>query len=239
MQVYKSQKKQGRKELSHMCFFLYCLMDSTARHNFSAAGPSNAAASPIAANSLDMPNLEDLTYFDDADDVGAEADINNLESIISNLYGTPRESLREAREATSARCSERPPQARRRFLQMIIHVLLVRKANNTEPLDHDDDIQKFVSPNIHSSSSGAQIRKQGDKTKNKDKGVSKMMRMLMEEKKEDDTGACIEKLDKVGWAAQNPMYDTALFLFGQSADYRKLWLHLKPESCRNWVKSVG
>nr|GEY50610.1 DNA mismatch repair protein MLH1 isoform X2 [Tanacetum cinerariifolium]GEY51239.1 DNA mismatch repair protein MLH1 isoform X2 [Tanacetum cinerariifolium] len=58
-------------------------------------------------------------------------------------------------------------------------------------------------------------------------------------KKEDDMGACIEKLDKVGWAVQDPMYDIALLLFGQSADYRKLWLHLKPESCGNWVKSVG
>nr|GEY15718.1 ribonuclease H-like domain-containing protein [Tanacetum cinerariifolium] len=48
-----------------------------------------------------------------------------------------------------------------------------------------------------------------------------------------------EKLDKVGWAAQDPMYDTALLLFGQSSEYRKLWLHLKPESCGNWVKSVG
>nr|GEY43189.1 hypothetical protein [Tanacetum cinerariifolium] len=51
---------------------------STAGHNsinstndFSAAGPSNAA----------MPKLEDLSH--DADDVGAEADINNMESIIS------------------------------------------------------------------------------------------------------------------------------------------------------------
>nr|GFB64533.1 putative ribonuclease H-like domain-containing protein [Tanacetum cinerariifolium] len=42
-------------------------------NNFSAAGPSNAA----------MPNLEDLSHSNDADDVGAEADINNLESIIS------------------------------------------------------------------------------------------------------------------------------------------------------------
>nr|GEU66874.1 hypothetical protein [Tanacetum cinerariifolium] len=63
---------------------------STARHNFinstndfSAVGPLNAAASPTAANSSDMLNLEDLTYSNDADDVGAEADINNLESIIS------------------------------------------------------------------------------------------------------------------------------------------------------------
>nr|GFB66062.1 putative ribonuclease H-like domain-containing protein [Tanacetum cinerariifolium] len=42
-------------------------------NDFSAAGPSNAA----------MPNLEDLSNSNDADDVGAEADINNLESIIS------------------------------------------------------------------------------------------------------------------------------------------------------------
>nr|GFA81302.1 putative ribonuclease H-like domain-containing protein [Tanacetum cinerariifolium] len=40
-------------------------------NDFSATGPSNAA----------MPNLEDLSH--NADDVGAEADINNMESIIS------------------------------------------------------------------------------------------------------------------------------------------------------------
>nr|GFD42132.1 hypothetical protein [Tanacetum cinerariifolium] len=62
-------------------------------NDFSAAGPSNAAASPTAANSSSqdaftsthdsyMPHLEDLTHSDDADDVGAEDDINNLESII-------------------------------------------------------------------------------------------------------------------------------------------------------------
>nr|GEV03983.1 hypothetical protein [Tanacetum cinerariifolium] len=43
-------------------------IDST--NDFSAARPSNAA----------MPNLEDLSH--DVDNVGAEADINNLESII-------------------------------------------------------------------------------------------------------------------------------------------------------------
>nr|GFA62726.1 hypothetical protein [Tanacetum cinerariifolium] len=59
-----------------------------------AAGPSNTAVSPTVANSSsqdastsshdsDMPNLEDLSHSDDANDVGAEADINNLESIIS------------------------------------------------------------------------------------------------------------------------------------------------------------
>nr|GFD20436.1 hypothetical protein [Tanacetum cinerariifolium] len=48
--------------------------------------------------------------------------------------------------------------------------------NNKDALidgkEHDDDIQKFVFSDIHSSSSGAQTRKQGDKTENKDKGKS-------------------------------------------------------------------
>nr|GEY49048.1 putative ribonuclease H-like domain-containing protein [Tanacetum cinerariifolium] len=48
--------------------------------------------------------------------------------------------------------------------------------NNKDALvngnEHDDDIQKSVSPDIHSLSSGAQTRKQGDKIKNKDKGKS-------------------------------------------------------------------
>nr|GFB32035.1 putative ribonuclease H-like domain-containing protein [Tanacetum cinerariifolium] len=63
-------------------------------NTFSAAGPSNAAASPthgkspcIDASQLlgdpEMPELEDITYSDDEDDVGAEADFNNLETSIT------------------------------------------------------------------------------------------------------------------------------------------------------------
>nr|GFD22344.1 hypothetical protein [Tanacetum cinerariifolium] len=62
-------------------------------NTFSAAGPSNTDVSPtygkssfIDASQLpddpDMPKLEDITYFDDEDVVGAEADFNNLESSI-------------------------------------------------------------------------------------------------------------------------------------------------------------
>nr|GEX48233.1 ribonuclease H-like domain-containing protein [Tanacetum cinerariifolium] len=62
-------------------------------NDFSATGPSNTAASPSVENSAlqnvstsshdtDMPKLEDYTHSDDVDDIGAEADINNLESII-------------------------------------------------------------------------------------------------------------------------------------------------------------
>nr|GEY84921.1 retrovirus-related Pol polyprotein from transposon TNT 1-94 [Tanacetum cinerariifolium] len=63
-------------------------------NTFSVDGPSNAAVSPtygkssfIDASQLpddpDMPKLEDITYFDEEDVVGAEADFNNLESSIS------------------------------------------------------------------------------------------------------------------------------------------------------------
>nr|GEV85648.1 hypothetical protein [Tanacetum cinerariifolium] len=62
-------------------------------NNFSAGGPSNTAVSPTYENSSfqdtstsshdpDMPALEDFTYSDDEAAIGAEADINNLESSI-------------------------------------------------------------------------------------------------------------------------------------------------------------
>nr|GEU78177.1 hypothetical protein [Tanacetum cinerariifolium] len=63
-------------------------------NTFSAAGPSNVVASPthgkyscIDASQLpndpEMPELEDITYSDDEDDVGIEADFNNLEISIT------------------------------------------------------------------------------------------------------------------------------------------------------------
>nr|GEU45534.1 hypothetical protein [Tanacetum cinerariifolium] len=71
-------------------------------NTFSAAGPLNAASSPTYGKSLfidasqllgdlDMPELEDITYFDDEDAVGAEAVFNNLEtSIIVSPIPTTR-----------------------------------------------------------------------------------------------------------------------------------------------------
>nr|GEY46864.1 retrovirus-related Pol polyprotein from transposon TNT 1-94 [Tanacetum cinerariifolium] len=46
------------------------------------------------------------------------------------------------------------------------------KDAHTDGKEHDDDIQKFVSPDIHYLSCGDQTRKQGDKAENKDKGKS-------------------------------------------------------------------
>nr|GEU42722.1 putative ribonuclease H-like domain-containing protein [Tanacetum cinerariifolium] len=66
-------------------------------NTFSAAGPSNAAASPtyrkysfIDASQLpddpDMPELEDITYSNDENNIGAEADFNNLETSITKVW---------------------------------------------------------------------------------------------------------------------------------------------------------
>nr|GEU47717.1 hypothetical protein [Tanacetum cinerariifolium] len=63
-------------------------------NTFSAAGPSNAATSPTHGKSsfidasqlpddLDMLKLENITYSNNEDDVGAEADFNNLETSIT------------------------------------------------------------------------------------------------------------------------------------------------------------
>nr|GEV19512.1 hypothetical protein [Tanacetum cinerariifolium] len=63
-------------------------------NTFSVAGPSNVATSPTYEKSsfidasqlpddLDMPELEDITYSDDEDVVGAEANFNNLETSIT------------------------------------------------------------------------------------------------------------------------------------------------------------
>nr|GFA53518.1 hypothetical protein [Tanacetum cinerariifolium] len=70
-------------------------------NTFSAADPSNVVASLTQEKSLcidtsqlpdapNMPELEDITYFDDEDDVGVEADYNNLETsiIVSHIPTT-------------------------------------------------------------------------------------------------------------------------------------------------------
>nr|GFC30945.1 putative ribonuclease H-like domain-containing protein [Tanacetum cinerariifolium] len=66
-------------------------------NTFSVVGPSNVVVSPTyrkssfidasqLPNDLDMPELEDISYSDDEDVVGAEADFNNLESSISKVW---------------------------------------------------------------------------------------------------------------------------------------------------------
>nr|GFC35884.1 putative ribonuclease H-like domain-containing protein [Tanacetum cinerariifolium] len=54
------------------------------------------------------------------------------------------------------------------------------KDAHTNGKEHDDDIQKSVSPDIHSSSYGDQTMEQGDKAENKDKGKSHKVWILVD-----------------------------------------------------------
>nr|GEW50220.1 putative ribonuclease H-like domain-containing protein [Tanacetum cinerariifolium] len=69
-------------------------ISTNSTNTFSVAGPSNTAVSPTLDESsyvdpfqypddLNMPALEDITYSDDEEDVGAEADFSNLETTIT------------------------------------------------------------------------------------------------------------------------------------------------------------
>nr|GEV16670.1 hypothetical protein [Tanacetum cinerariifolium] len=86
--------KREAKGKSHVESFTGYRNLSTNTNTFSAAGSSNVAASPTHGKSsfidasqlpddLDMPKLEDITYSDDEDNIGAEADFNNLETSIT------------------------------------------------------------------------------------------------------------------------------------------------------------
>nr|GEW79601.1 hypothetical protein [Tanacetum cinerariifolium] len=70
-------------------------MSTNSTNTFSAAGPSNIVVSSTLRESLyvdpsqypndqNMPALEDITYSDDEEDVGAEADFSNLETTITD-----------------------------------------------------------------------------------------------------------------------------------------------------------
>nr|GFB06100.1 hypothetical protein [Tanacetum cinerariifolium] len=140
-------------------------------NDFSAAGPSNAA----------MPNLEDLSH--DADDVGAEADINNLESIISTMNYHPVLAENQTNSNAGFQDTEKAREEGT-HTYVLLPVLSDGSTNpknnkdaHTDGKEHDD-IQKSVSPDIHSSSCGDQAREKGDKAENKDKGKSPVVTII-------------------------------------------------------------
>nr|GEZ40139.1 ribonuclease H-like domain-containing protein [Tanacetum cinerariifolium] len=92
----RKQDDKTKKEAKRKSFPTVGQNSSNSTNPFSAPGPSNTTASQtqgkssfIDASQLfddpDMPKLEDITYSDDEDDVGAEADFNNLKTSITPL----------------------------------------------------------------------------------------------------------------------------------------------------------
>ncbi|KAI3746744.1 hypothetical protein L6452_09183 [Arctium lappa] len=54
---------------------------------------------------------------------------------------------------------------------------------------------------------------------------------------ESEVGACIEKLEKLGW--ESPLYEVALHLFSLGPDYKKIWLCLKEDKDEEAKRKLG
>ena len=70
--------------------------------------------------------------------------------------------------------------------------------------------------------------------------ISKVAKMLLEKYNlPDEVDACMDKLATMGWSEFDPKYQTAILLFGESADVKRVWLRLAPSSCEMWVRNAG
>ncbi|KAK1422059.1 hypothetical protein QVD17_24920 [Tagetes erecta] len=70
--------------------------------------------------------------------------------------------------------------------------------------------------------------------------IIKVAKMLIEKHNlSNDMDACMEKLETMGWGELDAKYQTTLLLFGESADMRKVWLHLQSHVCELWVRNAG
>ncbi|KAD6120380.1 hypothetical protein E3N88_11651 [Mikania micrantha] len=70
--------------------------------------------------------------------------------------------------------------------------------------------------------------------------IKKLATMIIENyKASNDMEECMTKLGTMGCDESDAKYQTALMLFGESADIRKVWLQLQPQTCELWVKNAG
>ncbi|KAI3518126.1 hypothetical protein L1887_06534 [Cichorium endivia] len=69
--------------------------------------------------------------------------------------------------------------------------------------------------------------------------ISKVAKIFVDKYASSDLGACMEKLEKLGWGKFDPRYTTAILLFGESAEKRAVWLTIDPHICETWVKGAG
>nr|GEV73266.1 hypothetical protein [Tanacetum cinerariifolium] len=146
----------------------------------SVDGPSNAAVSPTYGKSSfidafqlpddpDMRELKDITYSDDEDVVGAEADFNNLESSI--LEEPPSAGFQDKFDAEK----EREENDQQYMLFPMWSFGSSNPHNNDEDAafnEKEHDAKKPKSAVNVSPSSSTQSGKQDDKTKKKAKGKS-------------------------------------------------------------------
>ncbi|KAJ9561707.1 hypothetical protein OSB04_006867, partial [Centaurea solstitialis] len=66
--------------------------------------------------------------------------------------------------------------------------------------------------------------------------ILKVMNVMLEKHgaSTNDIDDCLKKLAELGWDA--PLHNMALFVLSESADYRKMWMHLEPANCEGWIR---
>nr|GEX66544.1 hypothetical protein [Tanacetum cinerariifolium] len=126
---------------------------SNSTNPFSAIGPSNTTASPTHGKSsfIDasqlfddpyMPELEDITYSDDENDVGAEADFNNLETSITEEPKREHQDLKDPSWIESMQ--EELLQFKMQKVWVLVDLPHEKRAIGFEDPDHPDKVYKVV-----------------------------------------------------------------------------------------------
>ncbi|KAJ9553274.1 hypothetical protein OSB04_017319 [Centaurea solstitialis] len=66
--------------------------------------------------------------------------------------------------------------------------------------------------------------------------ILKVMNVMLEKHgaPTNDIGDCLKKLEELRW--DKPLHNIALFVLFESADYRKMWMHLEPANCEGWIR---
>nr|GEW94467.1 ribonuclease H-like domain-containing protein [Tanacetum cinerariifolium] len=93
------------------------------------------------------------------------------------------------------------------------------KDAHTDGKEHNDDIQKFMSPDIHSSSCGDQAREQGDKAVNKDKGKNPVVTITRFRDLNEEFAECIDNNSNGVNAAGSSVFTAELNFTNNTNDF--------------------
>nr|GFB59718.1 putative ribonuclease H-like domain-containing protein [Tanacetum cinerariifolium] len=93
------------------------------------------------------------------------------------------------------------------------------KDAHTDGKEHDDNIQKSVSPDIHSSSCGDQTREQGDKAENKDKGKSPVVTIIRFRDLNEEFAKCINNSSNEVNATGSSVFAVGLTFTNSTNDF--------------------
>ncbi|KAL8257297.1 hypothetical protein R6Q59_029338 [Mikania micrantha] len=123
--------------------------------------------------------------------------------------------------------------------------------DNTSNGLEDVDLTAMGTPTASvNDDSPVQPKKKGVKRKDRESvnsslieikdNINEMAKVFIEKHKgSNDIEACMAKLESMGWDVLDAKYQTAILLFGESADPRKVWLLLNPLACEPWVNNAG